>query len=52
MKILTSIQFDVTGSMDIPDTDSVTLYVNTNGHLYAELTDGTHFRLTRNRVGT
>jgi hypothetical protein len=49
-QFLTEIQFGSTGSMDTPDANSITIYLNTNGHLYAKFTDGSQFRLTRNTV--
>lgn len=49
-KFLTEIQFGNTGSMDTPDPNSITIYLNTDGHLYAKFTDRSQFRLTRNKV--
>jgi hypothetical protein len=48
MKFLTEIQFGNTGSMDTPDPNSITIYLNDNGHLYAKLPNGTQYKLSKN----
>ena len=50
MKFLTEIQFATTGSMDTPDANFITLYANTDGYLYAKLSNGTQIRLSYNTI--
>jgi hypothetical protein len=46
MKFLTEIQFVTTGSMETPESGFVTVYMRTNGYLYAKFPDGTEARLS------
>ncbi len=48
MKFLTEIQFGATGSMDTPDPNSIIIYLNNNGYLYAKLPNGTQYKLSKN----
>lgn len=47
-KFLTEIQFAATGSMESPDPGFITLYVNTDGNLYAETSNGNQVKLSVN----
>jgi len=47
-KFLTEIQFAATGSIESPDPGFITLYVNTDGNLYAETSDGNQIQLSIN----
>jgi hypothetical protein len=47
-KFLTEIEFQSTGSMDTPDPNSIIVYKNDNGHLYAKFPNGTQFKLSKN----
>ena len=48
MKFLSEIQLAATGSMDSPSSDYITLYVNTDGNLYAKISNGTQVKLSIN----
>lgn len=45
-QFLSEIQFAATSSMETPEAGFITLYANTDGYLYAKLSDGTQIRLT------
>jgi hypothetical protein len=47
-KFLTEIKLIATGSMDTPDPGFITLYVNTDGNLYAETSDSNQVKLSIN----
>jgi hypothetical protein len=44
-QFLTEIQFATTGSIETPESGFITMYANTNGYLYAKLSNGTQIRL-------
>lgn len=46
MKFLTEIQFAATGSIETPPVDFITLYVKTDGNIYAKLSNGTEKKLS------
>ena len=45
-KFLTDIQFVSTSSIETPESGFVTVYIRTNGYLYAKFPDGTEARLS------
>jgi hypothetical protein len=45
-KFLTEIQFVSTSSMETPEPGFVTVYMNTNGYLYAKFPNGEQARLS------
>ena len=47
-KFLTEIQLAATGSMESPDPGFITLYVNTDGNIYAETSNGIQVKLSIN----
>jgi hypothetical protein len=49
-KFLSEIQFAATGSMESPDPGFITLYVNTDGNLYAKFSNGSQTRLSNNFI--
>ena len=49
-KFLTEIQFAATGSIESPDPGFITLYVNTDGFLYAKLSNGTQVKLSNTSI--
>lgn len=46
MQFLTEIQFAATGSMESPEVGFITLYVNTDGNLYAKTSNGIQTKLS------
>jgi hypothetical protein len=49
-QFLTEIQFATTGSIETPESGFITLYANTDGYLYARLSNGTQIRLSFNQI--
>ena len=49
-KFLTEIQFITTGSIETPENGFITLYVNTDGNLYAKTSDGNQVKLSINPI--
>lgn len=49
-KFLSEIQFAATGSMESPDPGFITLYVNTDGNLYAKFSNGSQTKLSINFI--
>lgn len=45
-QFLTEIQFAVTGSIETPEVGFITIYADTDGFLYAKLSNGTQTKLT------
>lgn len=45
-KFLTEIQFIATGSIETPELDFITLYMNTDGNLYAKTSNGNQIKLS------
>jgi len=45
-QFLTDIQFISTSSIDTPESGFVTVYMNTDGYLYAKFPDGQQARLS------
>ena len=45
-QFLSEIQFATTGSIETPEPGFITLYANTDGFLYAKLSNGTQIKLT------
>jgi hypothetical protein len=49
-KFLTEIQLVVTGSIETPESGFITLYVNTDGNLYAKTSDGVQIKLSNTSI--
>jgi hypothetical protein len=49
-KFLSEIQLVATGSIETPDPGFVTLYVNTDGNLYAKFSNGSETKLSINFI--
>jgi len=49
-QFLTEIQFVATSSMDTPEPGFVTIYMNTDGNLYAKFSNGSQTRLSVSTV--
>jgi hypothetical protein len=47
-KFLSEIQLVATGSMETPEPGFITLYVNTDGNIYAETSNGVQVKLNTN----
>ena len=45
-QFLTNLQFISTSSMDTPEPGFVTIYMKTDGYLYAKFSNGTEARLS------
>jgi hypothetical protein len=45
-QFLTEIQFATTGSIETPEPGFITIYANTDGFLYAKLSNGTQIKLS------
>jgi len=49
-QFLTEIQFVTTSSMETPEPGFITIYANTDGFLYARLSNGTQVRLSNTSI--
>lgn len=49
-KFLTEIQFAATSSIETPEPGFITIYANTDGFLYARLSNGTQVKLSNTSI--